>query len=366
MNLQELVEISNAYGRDERYVLAGGGNTSLKDDAYLYVKASGTTLADITAEGFVKMNRDALGAMWEKAYPADSAQREQAVLTDLMAARAPEDAHKRPSVETSLHDLLPGRFVVHLHPALVNGLTCSAGGADKARALFGDKALWIENSEPGYVLAKLVKDKLAAYQKEKGGYPRFLLLQNHGVFVSADSTAAVKALYDELMTTLEKALAEKPDMTPADFDVAAADLRKKELNACGYGAVLFESNRTIRQFVESREAFLPLSSAFTPDHIVYCKARPLFLEPEEQAEAKIAAFEQENGYKPLVIACRDLGFFACGDSEKKAAVTKALFCDAAKIAVYAKSFGGYAHMPRHLIDFITNWEVESYRAKQQK
>ena len=57
MNLSTLVKMSNTYGSNPAYVLAGGGNTSVKDETTLYVKGSGTQLATIKAEGFVKMDR---------------------------------------------------------------------------------------------------------------------------------------------------------------------------------------------------------------------------------------------------------------------------------------------------------------------
>ena len=38
MSLQKLAEMSNRYGSNPEYVLAGGGNTSYKDENYLYVK----------------------------------------------------------------------------------------------------------------------------------------------------------------------------------------------------------------------------------------------------------------------------------------------------------------------------------------
>ncbi len=366
MNLQELVAISNEYGRDARYVLAGGGNTSQKDADYLYIKASGTTLATITEDGFVKMSRKGLAALWEKDYPADNAAREQAVLDDLMAARIPADSTKRPSVETSLHDLLPGRFVVHLHPALVNGLTCSLGAEQKAKELFGNKVLWIDHSKPGYVLAKLVKDKLAAYQAENGTYPQFLLLRNHGIFVSADTIDEIRAIYHDVMTTLEAALLEKPDFSVVDYDTAAADAVEKALSEIGYDCVKPIVGASIAKLVESRSAFAPVASAFTPDHIVYCKAEPLFVEKGVDVKAAVQGFIETKGYRPLVIACEGVCVFACHETDSKAAVTQALFCDSVKIACYAKSFGGYSHMPQELIDFITNWEVESYRASVAK
>ena len=49
MNLSTLVKMSNTYGSNPAYVLAGGGNTSVKDETTLYVKGSGTQLATIKA-----------------------------------------------------------------------------------------------------------------------------------------------------------------------------------------------------------------------------------------------------------------------------------------------------------------------------
>lgn len=53
MDLSTLVKMSNTYGSNPAYVLAGGGNTSVKDDTTLYVKAP-VQLATIKAEEFVK------------------------------------------------------------------------------------------------------------------------------------------------------------------------------------------------------------------------------------------------------------------------------------------------------------------------
>ena len=71
MSLQKLVEISNFYGKNPDYVLAGGGNTSVKDDTTLYVKGSGTQLATIKAEEFVKMSRTRLNEIMKTDYPED-------------------------------------------------------------------------------------------------------------------------------------------------------------------------------------------------------------------------------------------------------------------------------------------------------
>ena len=115
--LSVLCEFSHKYGSNPEFVLAGGGNTSAKDDDYLYIKGSGSSLATIKPEQFVKMNRAKLAGMWQKDYPAAEDEREAAVLADMMAAKAPGEESKRPSVETLLHNLFPQKYVLHVHPA---------------------------------------------------------------------------------------------------------------------------------------------------------------------------------------------------------------------------------------------------------
>lgn len=56
-DINALVAMSNKYGADEEFVLAGGGNTSYKTADTLYIKGSGTSLATITVDGFVKIDR---------------------------------------------------------------------------------------------------------------------------------------------------------------------------------------------------------------------------------------------------------------------------------------------------------------------
>jgi rhamnose utilization protein RhaD (predicted bifunctional aldolase and dehydrogenase) len=136
MSIEELTALSRYYGSDPDYVIAGGGNTSFKDESTLYIKGSGTTLSEITSQDFVLMDRPKLAAIWQKPYPEAADEREAAVLADMMAARKPGEEQKRPSVETLLHDILPFVYVVHTHPSLINGLTCSQDGETAMRKIF--------------------------------------------------------------------------------------------------------------------------------------------------------------------------------------------------------------------------------------
>ena len=368
--MDALLHMTHKYGADADYVLAGGGNTSYKTDSVLYIKGSGSSLATIREDQFVKMDRALLGAMWDKAYSSDVKEREAQVLADMMDARLRGEESKRPSVETLLHDLFPQKLVLHVHPALVNGLTCSQGAETAMRALFPD-AIWVPSSDPGFVLALLCRDLMNDYEKKNGKCANLLFLQNHGVFFAGDTEEEIDAIVSEVMTKLSaKTEKAQPDFTSVPFDVDRAAAIAPALRMC-YGkgepaSVNFVSNVETAKYAASSEAFAAIVGSFTPDHIVYCKAEPIFLAADLDTAAiaqTFDAFTEAKGYMPKIVFAEGLGMFACGKNKKEADTAATVFTDAMKIAAYSEAFGGALPMTREKIDFIVNWEVESYRAK---
>jgi rhamnose utilization protein RhaD (predicted bifunctional aldolase and dehydrogenase) len=372
MSVEELVAISRFYGSDPDYVIAGGGNTSFKDGSTLYIKGSGTTLADIGVDGFVRMDREALGKIWKKTYPRNTEERESAVLADMMAARKNGEEGKRPSVETLLHDMLPFAYVVHTHPAVVNGLTCSQGGAEAAAELFGGEALWIESTNPGYILSLAVKNAMEEYTARKGRPASIILLQNHGVFVGADTPGGIREHYRRIMETVKSKIGADPDFSGEvsswGFSGEITGTFPRDLAE----TLRFRRNNAIAALVKDRASFYPVSSAFTPDHIVYAGSDPLFVEtglesPASAMDALRTAWEKQykqTGRKPKILALRGMGIFGAGSSEKAVSLALALFTDAIRVAAYAAFFGGPRFMSPGQIDFINNWEVERYRAQR--
>ena len=367
MSLEVLAKLSNKYGVNPDYVLAGGGNTSYKDEATIYVKGSGTSLATIKPEDFVALDRKKLTAMLSKNYSEDDDTREAEALADMMDACLPNQGGRRPSVETTLHNLFPYKFVLHVHPALVNGLTCAKDGEKLCAELFGDTAVWTEISKPGYVLAVLCNDALSAYKAKYKKDAQILFLQNHGVFVAADTAEEIDSIFDDVMSKLEKKLIAKPDFSGIEFDAQRACNIAPQLRMLyadgGMASVEFFVNTELKKLVESKETFEAIAKPFTPDHIVYCKAKYMFIEEGDNVKECFESFVKENGYAPKIVALKGVGFFALGKNKKEVAIAKALLLDAAKITVYSKSFGGYLPMGQSFIDFIVSWEIESYRQK---
>ena len=276
--MKNLVEFSRKYGSDPELVLAGGGNTSMKENGVLYVKGSGCSLSTIEAENFVAMDLEELLKILEKEYPASDREREAMFLADVSAAKLPGEEEKRPSVEALLHALFPQRYVLHLHPALVNGLTCGVDGEKIAKELFPD-AIWVNACKPGYTLAKLLSDKINPETDT-------VLLQNHGVFFASQTPEGLEQLLQGMLSVLKAQL-------PGELPEVLEDV--------------------------------DLSKPFTPDHIVYCGVGPTL---PETANAHL------------------------------------LYRDAQKINWYAKAFGGPLPLKKELVDFILNWEAESYRKKK--
>jgi rhamnose utilization protein RhaD (predicted bifunctional aldolase and dehydrogenase) len=374
MSVEDLTNLSRYYGANPEYVIAGGGNTSFKDEATLYIKGSGASLADITPDGFVRMDRRALRRIWEKNYPRDPEEREREVLADMMAARKIGEEQKRPSVETLLHDILPFAYVVHTHPALVNGLTCSQRGEAAAAELFGREALWIPSANPGYILSQAVKAAMEGYTAQRGRPAELILLQNHGVFVGAPSIEGIKEKYARIMEAVESKVRRKPDwgggLSSWGCSGETAGLLAELAEASSGGKepwkAVFRRNHEISALVKDRASFRPVSSSFTPDHIVYSGSDPLFVETGAAADLLREAWKEHVDKTrgiPKIAALQGLGVFGIGPSEKAATLALDLFTDTVKVAVYAQAFGGERFMSRDQIDFINNWEVERYRSK---
>ena len=378
-DLSALVALSRRYGSDPEWVLAGGGNTSFKNQSRLYVKASGASLGSISTEGFCEIDRSKLDAMWNAKYSEDTEAREEAALADLMAARAPGEA-KRPSVETLMHGLFPQAYVVHTHPAAINGITCGRMGKATFARLFMEEGIWVPFVDPGYLLAKTVRSELEAYRARHGRVPGIMLMQNHGLLVAGESPEEIEERSAGVMAKVLGETKRRPDLSALSVDaeaLAEATAALTRLARAAYGeaaAIRFRSDAETALRSASREAFTPLSSAFSPDHIVYAGhefvlvaapsgAAPSGGSPSAGAiEAAWKDYGARNGIAPRIVVVAGLGAFACAKGRVAAEAAIALYSDACKIAAYAESFGGPSHMTREKIDFIRNWEVEKYRS----
>jgi len=348
--LTSLTALSHEFGQAD-YVSGGGGNSTAKNADTLWIKPSGTSLADMTPGKFVAIDREKLSALYTFTPPTDTAERESVVKDMMMASRRP-GSEARPSVETPLHDLIEAVFVIHTHPSLVNGLTCSQNAEATVARLFPE-ALWVPYIDPGFTLSIDVRDRLAAYKRQHGRQPTIILLQNHGIFIAGNTPETVRETYRLVMETLKAeyqaagiacALPVMPPPSPASDKV---EQLKALLEA---GTVAGGSPITVAE------------GPLTPDHMVYAKAFPY---SGDWLAEEIAAYRRQYGYAPRIIVGSD-GVYTVGKDAKSAGLAWDAALDGALIRQLAAAFGGVRYLDDRARQFIENWEVESYREKQSQ
>ena len=350
--LDRITELSHEFGTMD-YVRGGGGNTSVKNDTTLWVKPSGTTLAGLTPETFVALDRSKLSGLYAMTPPARSSARE-ALVKEIMERATLPDRAGRASVEAPLHDSLSARYVVHTHPALVNGMTCGKDGGSACRSLF-PQALWLDYIDPGYTLCMEVRRQIQHYKASNGCEPSLIFLKNHGVFVAADTPEDIRTLYKQVTTTLRQYYTK----TAVSCELVIETLPEKNAVASAQDA--------IRQAFGESTLCLACSGAFllpqgpvSPDHIVYAKS---YYMTEKPTATGIKQFCEKHHYTPHIIAFNRM-VFGVGPVQKKAELALELATDAALVIQLAAAFGGIDYMTDRAREFIENWEVESYRSKQ--
>lgn len=187
--LESLRLLSARIGRDLNLVQAGGGNTSWKDGDTLWVKASGKWLIRAAEE--------------EMFLPAPLSEILQGVAED----RDYTDSHTvssgeslRPSVETTMHAVLPHPVVIHVHSVNTISWAVRPDGAEALRApLNGLRWEWIPYIHPGLPLARRIEQALESK-------PDVLILANHGLVVGGKNCEAAESL----LADVERRLGREP------------------------------------------------------------------------------------------------------------------------------------------------------------
>ncbi|MFT5645271.1 MAG: rhamnose utilization protein RhaD (predicted bifunctional aldolase and dehydrogenase) [Janthinobacterium sp.] len=195
-DLNDIRACVNAYcarlGADRLLVQGAGGNVSWKENGALWVKASGTWLAQAQERDiFVGVDLAALDGALERGDFAAS-------------PRLLGDGALKPSIETLLHALMPQRIVLHLHAidmlALLVQSDCAAQLAARLARLPALRWALVDYHQPGAALAGAVASALAR-QPELD----VLFLKNHGVVIGGADVGALDCTLHTLWAALRTA-----------------------------------------------------------------------------------------------------------------------------------------------------------------
>lgn len=189
--LRGLRELSGRIGLDPLLVQGSTGNTSIKIDDCLWIKASGKWLKDAEDDDFL-VSVDLTAALQDLSEGAEIPK----TLADCGTS----------SIETPMHAVLPYKVVVHVHSVNAIAWAIRQDGPEKLAERLRDLNWgWIPYTPSGVSLASSIQRALAA-QPETNVF----VLQNHGLVVCEQSCRSV----EQLLSVVESRLAIVPRTAP--------------------------------------------------------------------------------------------------------------------------------------------------------
>lgn len=318
-------------GADPLLVQGAGGNVSWKEGAALWVKASGTWLAEAESkEIFVPVNLTFL----------------QTALAEQNFSVKPEvtsDSGLRPSIETLLHALIPHRVVVHLHAVEILAHLVQANARQKIKKLIGDAVKWIyvDYFKPGADLARAVSEQLANRSDVD-----VVFLGNHGIVIGAHNLDEATAILHTLISKLQtKVSLSSTESTPATCEL--------EFLTRGYIPCWDKEVGRLSNNVELMNR-VRYDWALYPDHVVFLGAEPAILE----RNFRLLDLDEIACGKPPFIFSVDYGVYE--NRTATAAQKSQLRCYYDVVARQEKADKLSTLSDRQVFDLL-NWDAEKYR-----
>ena len=332
-----LAAYSAALGSDPLLVQGAGGNISWKDGDTLWIKASGTWLADaLQRDIFVPLSLAGVRSMM-------AAGEESFVSAVIGASTA------RPSIETSLHAALPHRIVVHAHPVDVLAICARKSGVEwLADRLLGLAWAIVPYAKPGVQLTAAVSEVCKQHPAAN-----VLILANHGLVIGGDSIEEVDALLQQVCARLR--------VVPRNGSGHDVRLTTTSEHAWGqHGYVPATDSRWHAMALD--ECAIQLARrhwVMYPDHAVFLGARATI------ADAALAPkdIEKTVALRPPCIFLEGVGVLQnAGITKAQRAMVQCFYDVAMRIddAADAQSLSD-----AHISDLL-NWDAEKYRQQHSR
>jgi rhamnose utilization protein RhaD (predicted bifunctional aldolase and dehydrogenase)/NAD(P)-dependent dehydrogenase (short-subunit alcohol dehydrogenase family) len=382
--LEMRVYTSRLLGRAADLVLHGGGNTSVKTKAQnifgetediIYVKGSGWDLATIEAAGFAPVRLQPLQQLATLAALSDT----EMVRQQRMAMTNP--SAPTPSVEAILHAIIPYAFVDHTHADAVVTISNTPGGAEKIKALYGERMLIVPYIMPGFVLARKV------YEMTQGinwGETDGIILLNHGVFTYDDDARKSYTKMIDIVSKAEAWLAAQ-HITPLPAAKATppeplriARLRKAIATVWGKPILLQRDDADDTVAFSNLPDVQEIASRgpLTPDHIIRTKRVPMILQDDDAqalqtyvdaytqyfAEQRSAAHIMLDA-APRWVIWPGQGTLLPGTGVKDTAIVRDISRHTMRAIWQAGQIGGWQALPEADLFEVEYWVLEQEKLK---
>lgn len=347
-SLQQAIELAHEFGH-EQFVRGCGGNISVKNDDILWIKPSANPMDTLRADQLVPVVRKKMSDYYQYIPTNDWLTREND-LKNILANAIAQGHPGRPSVETALHDSLPQKFVVHLQPALVNGLTCARDGLDHIKKHFPE-AVWIAATEPGYHLCMAIRKESQQYRKNTKKDAELFFLQNQGLVVAAETPENLMHIVHQVVRRIHDIVTHRDEM-PSDPPAQEPNPDEYECFANNIEKILGERASAVIPY-----AYFDLPEGpFIPDHIVYMHGYVYRGMPTPEG---LENFERKYGFLPVIFSTGN-AIYSVEKTHKAAILAMEFLQDAALIEKYTRTFGGPVYLDENFARFVVHWDQFSY------
>ncbi len=400
--LSSLAYRSRLLGADRAVVNIYGGNTSTKslekdhtgrEIEVLWVKGSGSDIADITEKGFAGLKLNEVLPLFEREAMTDEE------MVAYLERCAFEPGRPRQSIETLLHAFVPFKHVDHTHPDAVISMACAPNGKKVMREIFGDRAAWVDYIRPGFTLSKEIG---AAVRKNPS--LDCIVMGKHGLVTWGDTP---KACYDksieiigEVEAYLKKRALKEPfgtqvvkpvtEKTRAKLLAKLLPVLRGAMSASRPAILMVDSSKEALEFVGSKDAAkLSQVGAACPDHLVHTKRTPLWIDWKpsdgedallEKARSSVAKFasayeayfnknkvEGDKMFTPIprITLIPGVGMITAGTDAMGAEVSRQLYHRAISVIKGARACGGFVSLSPAESYAIEYWPLELYKLAQK-
>ena len=334
---QEMSHLCARIGEDKLIVQGGGGNASWKDDNLLWVKASGTRLADAVAKDiFVSVDLAHLQTALQSG--------DYEVVPRVMDERG-----LRPSIETLLHGLMPQKYVLHVHAIDPLALLVRRDVALIFKECLPNDLSWrlVGYHKPGAELAASISqaaDDLSEID--------VVFMASHGIVIAADTLREVEEkLHRVLQATKQMTELVKEQNRAKFFDGKHSSI-KDDLPQHISAFYAFAEDGQMNALASDPQLFAMCNSHWVmyPDHAIFLGARPVCASQDE-----LATIDEQNAE---VILLEGVGVLFRQDA--RPAVIEQLQCYVDVIARLDMSSPLNVLSDDDIGDLL-NWDAEKYR-----
>lgn len=332
--LAALRTLSASIGRSPHLTQAAGGNTSLKADDTLWIKASGTWLKDALSEDI--MVPVAMSPLLKAVEQRDRAADQPQAFT--IAALNP--CGLRPSIETTVHALMPQRVVLHVHCVDTISLAVQANGeTEVARRLDGIEWAYVPYFRPGLPLARGIAERLRPDVD-------VLILGNHGLVVAAETVAEAELLLRRVRSALARPAraTSAPDIA-ALTTLAGDSFYRLPADVEAHAAALDPESRRMAE-----------AGSLYPDHVIFLGRGSVVARPGEDVARVVARL----GTAPAAILFPGAGVLMRGDASAGADAMQRCLAD---VTVRVDVTATLNYLTDAENDELVNWDAEQYRQK---